>query len=218
MFHPSVVARLLYEREILGNITNVVMRYFPDCKTNDLASIIEKAFKDAGYKEVRSKLDVEKLIDEEIKRQKQLAQTPQQKKEDKPTLSDKEKELAILDENGELPTAQPDNQGQQDSNNKNNTVPPPGAIAGLLIAPLLLGLLGGGLSENEGPFEQEQGLTAEDRITQRELNALANTKSQEEWSKVEEAIKGARDGYYPEDWFEKVINSGLAEKVQANWK
>jgi hypothetical protein len=54
-------------------------------------------------------------------------------------------------------------------------------------------------------------------ITIEELQKLRNTKSESEWNAVCDEVKAARGGQYPPDWFMKVMISGLARVVQANW-
>jgi hypothetical protein len=46
-----------------------------------------------------------------------------------------------------------------------------------------------------------------------ELDALKHVKTGREWDNTCDAIKKARGGYYPPDWFQKVLASGLAAKV-----
>jgi hypothetical protein len=53
-------------------------------------------------------------------------------------------------------------------------------------------------------------------ITQEELDRLSNTKNESEWNDACDAVKKAHGGY-PHDWFAKVMLSGLAAQVAANW-
>ncbi len=53
-------------------------------------------------------------------------------------------------------------------------------------------------------------------ITQEELDRLSNTKNDSEWNAACDDIKKAHGGY-PHDWWPKVMQSGLAAKVAANW-
>ena len=55
-----------------------------------------------------------------------------------------------------------------------------------------------------------------ERITQDELDALVKTKSELEWNAVCDAVKKAHNGY-PQDWYAKVIMSGLLAKTAAAW-
>lgn len=54
-------------------------------------------------------------------------------------------------------------------------------------------------------------------ITQDELKKLKSSKTMEEWDATCDAIKAARGGQYPPDWFRKVMMSGLAASVQESW-
>ena len=54
-------------------------------------------------------------------------------------------------------------------------------------------------------------------ITQEELDRLKACTTSQEWSDTCDAIKDARDGQYPPDWWAKVILSGLAREVTARW-
>lgn len=55
------------------------------------------------------------------------------------------------------------------------------------------------------------------KITDEEFNALSNAKSAVEWNKVCDGIKASRMGMYPDDWWEKVMQSGLMDRVAAGW-
>ena len=54
-------------------------------------------------------------------------------------------------------------------------------------------------------------------ITQEELSNLTLAASEKEWNAACDAIKCARGGQYPPDWYAKVVLSGLAAIVRANW-
>jgi hypothetical protein len=56
-----------------------------------------------------------------------------------------------------------------------------------------------------------------DNITEAELTKLAATNTEEEWNDACDAVKKARGGAYPPDWFAKVMMSGLAAKVMKGW-
>lgn len=53
-------------------------------------------------------------------------------------------------------------------------------------------------------------------ISDQDIEALANTKTETEWNALCDDIKLRYSGY-PQDWFAKVLVSGLAETAQANW-
>jgi hypothetical protein len=57
----------------------------------------------------------------------------------------------------------------------------------------------------------------DNHITEAELTKLASTNTEEEWNDVCDAVKKARNGGYPTDWFAKVMMSGLAAKVMKGW-
>lgn len=54
-------------------------------------------------------------------------------------------------------------------------------------------------------------------ITQEEINKLKDTKNEQEWNKVCNEIKRARNRQYPEDWWPKVVQSGLMATQQSKW-
>lgn len=54
-------------------------------------------------------------------------------------------------------------------------------------------------------------------ITPAEVEALRNTKSADEWSKVNAGILKRRDGNKPPDWTEKVIASGVVSDAVKQW-
>jgi hypothetical protein len=56
-----------------------------------------------------------------------------------------------------------------------------------------------------------------EELTQEELDTLKASKSGEEWNAICDAIK-TKHGGYPDDWFQKVIMSGVLVTTSANWK
>lgn len=56
-----------------------------------------------------------------------------------------------------------------------------------------------------------------ENLTDEEIIRLKATKSEQEWNDVCDEIKTARDGQYPNDWFMRVMVSGLAEQIKARW-
>lgn len=54
-------------------------------------------------------------------------------------------------------------------------------------------------------------------ITDEELRRLESSKNDEEWNSICDDIKASRLGNYPSDWWVKVMVSGLANRVAANW-
>jgi hypothetical protein len=54
-------------------------------------------------------------------------------------------------------------------------------------------------------------------ITDKELERLENCKSAKDWSEACDAIKGARGQMYPDDWWDKVKQSGMMDRILARW-
>jgi len=54
-------------------------------------------------------------------------------------------------------------------------------------------------------------------LTDEEMNRLRSSKSAWEWAIACDAVKCARDGAYPHDWFRKVLASGLLHELQQKW-
>lgn len=54
-------------------------------------------------------------------------------------------------------------------------------------------------------------------ITEQEIQKLKNAKSAGEWNSVCREIKSKREGAYPEDWYQKVVQSGLMSEVSSSW-
>lgn len=55
-------------------------------------------------------------------------------------------------------------------------------------------------------------------LTEQELTKLKATKNETEWTTICDKVKATRNGQYPQDWFVKVLASGLAYKAQNSWK
>jgi hypothetical protein len=55
------------------------------------------------------------------------------------------------------------------------------------------------------------------QLTPEEIDTLKNTKSETEWNAACDAVKAARGGQYPADWFPRIIMSGLLTVTQRNW-
>ena len=54
-------------------------------------------------------------------------------------------------------------------------------------------------------------------ITDEELSTLDACQSAEDWSVACKAIKMARGQMYPDDWWEKVKESGMMERIVSRW-
>jgi hypothetical protein len=54
-------------------------------------------------------------------------------------------------------------------------------------------------------------------LTQEELSTLKTCQSEQDWGDACDAIKEARGGMYPDDWWDKVKLSGMMDKILARW-
>ena len=54
-------------------------------------------------------------------------------------------------------------------------------------------------------------------MTEEELVELSQTKSEKSWGALCDKVK-AKYGGYPNDWYAKVIRSGLLLRVSKNWE
>lgn len=56
-------------------------------------------------------------------------------------------------------------------------------------------------------------------LTTEQIQSLEDCQSEADWSKACEAIKeSSGDGIsYPDDWFEKVLESGLMDRITSRW-
>ena len=54
-------------------------------------------------------------------------------------------------------------------------------------------------------------------ITDKELRMLEECQTKKAWGKACDNIKGARGGQYPDDWWEKVKQSGLMDRIMSRW-
>jgi hypothetical protein len=54
-------------------------------------------------------------------------------------------------------------------------------------------------------------------LTEDELIALSNAKNAEDWNETCDTIKAARSGWYPPDWYVKVLASGLMSRVMVHY-
>lgn len=55
-------------------------------------------------------------------------------------------------------------------------------------------------------------------ILETELASLRATRSEQEWNRLCDTIKALRGGQYPDDWWPKVVLSGLMSEAQLNWR
>ena len=54
-------------------------------------------------------------------------------------------------------------------------------------------------------------------ITPNELKSLEACHDPADWSKATDAIKQARQGLYPDDWWPKVKQSGMMDRIMQRW-
>tara|TARA_R100000655_G_scaffold22030_1_gene44834 strand:- start:856 stop:1062 length:207 start_codon:yes stop_codon:yes gene_type:complete len=54
-------------------------------------------------------------------------------------------------------------------------------------------------------------------LTDEELKSLEACQSGEDWSNATNKIKAARDGMYPDDWWDKVKLSGMMDRIMDRW-
>jgi len=54
-------------------------------------------------------------------------------------------------------------------------------------------------------------------LTGAELKTLEACQTATDWSRACDAIKLAHGGGYPTDWYAKVIQSGMANRIAARW-
>ena len=55
------------------------------------------------------------------------------------------------------------------------------------------------------------------KLTYEEVIMLGDCQSEEDWGNACRKIKGARNGNYPEDWWDRVKLSGLMDRVMSRW-
>jgi len=55
------------------------------------------------------------------------------------------------------------------------------------------------------------------KITKEELESLEACQTGQDWSDACDAVKEARNGLYPSDWWDKVKLSGMMDRVMARW-
>ena len=55
-------------------------------------------------------------------------------------------------------------------------------------------------------------------ITPEELKSLEACHDDADWSKACDAIKQARQGLYPDDWWAKVKQSGMMDRIMQRWE
>lgn len=60
-------------------------------------------------------------------------------------------------------------------------------------------------------------MTSPTNITDDELATLERCRSEPDWNQACERIKAAR-GQYPDDWFERVLLSGLMARVASSFR
>lgn len=212
----KMLQELLAAKELLGEVTRVAFKYVPDFEKISMSSLpdfIDELFKKAGYTEVRSMVEVRRYL-EDLADQRRLAETAkvlptsESTKEATP-IDPRDKLLSIGDVEDELEPPKSTDENKEESHG--NGIPP--------FVNLIAALLGGAILLNEGigGEENEEG-EGNFPVSEKELAVLKSCNSEDDWNKACEAIKAARSGYYPEDWHERVILSGLQEEIQARWR
>ena len=54
-------------------------------------------------------------------------------------------------------------------------------------------------------------------LTDTEIQKLKNTTSEAEWNAVCDEIKAARNGEYPQDWYRRIVMSGLMTMITSRY-
>ena len=60
-------------------------------------------------------------------------------------------------------------------------------------------------------------LTREDGLTSLEMLIINKCQNADAWADARDFIKGRRGGEYPHDWWDKVKQTGLMDKILARW-
>lgn len=55
------------------------------------------------------------------------------------------------------------------------------------------------------------------KITEDEISTLENAKTERDWNAACDAIKAARKGEYPTDWYARVMMSGVLSRAHARF-
>ena len=58
----------------------------------------------------------------------------------------------------------------------------------------------------------------ENKLTDEEFNRLLNCQTEKEWSEACDAVKAARNGLYPTEWFARMNRAGLMSLIFNNFK
>jgi hypothetical protein len=201
---PKMLQSLIASKEILGEISKVVFKYMPEVETKTIAilpELVDELFKKAGYTEVRTMAEVNKHLEEEMEKRRLLATAKVLPLSEKKPVDPRDKLISIEDEE-ETP---------EESKIEESPYRGIDPIVGLVAA-----LLGGAMLIDS---DSEQNSTEGNfPVTNKELAVLEACESEEDWNNACEAIKSARGGYYPEDWYDRVVNSGFQEKIQSRWR
>ncbi len=54
-------------------------------------------------------------------------------------------------------------------------------------------------------------------LTAEELKSLEQAKTADEWNAICDRVKAANDGRYPDDWYTRVVMSGLLDRTARGW-
>jgi len=50
-------------------------------------------------------------------------------------------------------------------------------------------------------------------VSEEEVEMMRSSKTEDEWNQRCNTVKAAHGGYYPADWYEKIIASGLMQQT-----
>ncbi len=56
-----------------------------------------------------------------------------------------------------------------------------------------------------------------ENLTDTEIEILEACQSDDDWSDATDAIKAARDGQYPDDWWDRVKLTGMMDRILSRW-
>ena len=184
----------------------VVFKYIPehaDKPMSSLPGLIDEVFKKAGYEEKLNAQQVEEMLKKEFEKMRlerdAKVTPPIQPPSNSNKLTKEEAKVFIDVDEDEEPTP------PQEPTNQDNTP------IGFNPLAALLGAILGATANLETDADDNS-------LTNNEIAVLKSCQSEDDWTNAVQAIKDARNGYYPEDWFEKIVNSGLQKQIQSRWR
>lgn len=54
-------------------------------------------------------------------------------------------------------------------------------------------------------------------LTEEEMTRLRSCNSERDWNRTCDAVKAARGGLYPADWWQRIMLSGEADRIFKRW-